>query len=72
MFFAVVYISSSLVLGAVFGVISVSALFTPYLPPALALGMSLLLASKTTLDLDPVVVEPGFVLEAVYYYTLAG
>ena len=72
MFFAVVYISSSLVLRAVFGVISVSTLSTPYLPPVLALSMSLLLASETTLDLDPVVVEPGFILKAVYHYSLAG
>ena len=72
MFFTAVYISSSLILRAVFGVISVSALFIPYLPPALALSTSLLLASKTTLDLDPIVVEPGFVLEAVYYYSFMG
>ena len=71
-FFTAVYISSSLILGAVFGVISVSILSTPYLPPALALGISLLLTFKTTLDLDPMVVEPGFVLKAVYYYSLAG
>ena len=71
-FFTAVYISSSLVLGAVFSVISVSALSTPYLPPVLALGISLLLVFKTTLDLDPVVVEPGFVPEAVYYYSLIG
>ena len=72
MFFAVVYISNSFILRAVFSVISVSVLSIPYLPPALALGMSPLLASKTTLDLDPVVVEPGFVPEAVYYYSLTG
>ena len=71
-FFAVVYIFSSLVLGAVFGVVSVSALSTPYLPPVLALGISPLLASEITLDLDPMVIEPGFVLEAVYYYSFMG
>ena len=70
MFFAAVYISSSLVLRAVFSVISVSTLSTPYLPPVLALGMSLLLISKTTLDLDPIVIELGFVLKAIYYYFL--
>ena len=72
MFFTIVYISSSFVLGAVFSVISVSVLFTPYLPPVLALGMSLLLISKTTLNLDPIVIEPGFILEAIYYYSLTG
>ena len=72
MFFTIVYISSSFVLGAVFSVISVSVLFTPYLPPVLALGMSLLLTSKITLNLDFVVVEPGFILKAVYYYSFVG
>ena len=72
MFFTAVYISSSLVLGAVFSVISVGTLSTPYWPPALALGMSPRLASETALDLDSVVVEPGFVPKAVYYYSLAG
>ena len=72
MFFAVVYISSSLVFRAVFSVISISILFTPYLPPTLALSISLLLASEITLDLDPVVIKPDFILEAVYYYSLIG
>ena len=71
-FFAAVYISSSLVLGAVLSVISVNTLSIPYLPPALALGISLLLASKTTLNLDPVVIKPGFIPEAVYHYSLLG
>ena len=71
-FFTAVYISSSLVLRAVFNIISVSVLSTPYLPPVLALGISLLLASKTTLDLNPIIVKPGFIPEAVYYYSLAG
>ena len=72
MFFATVYTSSSLVLGAVLSIISISILSTPYLPPALALGMSPLLISKTTLDLDPIVVKLNFVLKAVYYYSLTG
>ena len=72
MFFATVYIFSSLVLGAVFNIISVSIFSTPYLPPILALGISLLLISKITLDLDPIVVELGFILEAIYYYSLTG
>ena len=72
MFFTIVYTSSSLVLGAVFSIVSVSTLSTPYLPPALALNISLLLASKAALDLDSVVIEPGFILEAVYYYSLTG
>ena len=72
MFFTTVYISSSLVLRAVLSVISVSTLSTPYLPPILALGISPLLVSKIMLDLDSVVIEPGFVLEAVYYYSFIG
>ena len=72
MFFTAVYTSSSLILGAVFSVISVSTFFTPYLPPILALGMSLLLVSKAAFNIDSVIVEPGFVLEAVYNYSLTG
>ena len=72
MFFTVVYISSSLVFGAVFSIISVSTLFTLYLPPILALGMSPLLASKITLNLDFMVIKLGFIPEAIYYYPLAG
>ena len=72
MFFFIVYIFSSLVFGAVFSVISVSALFTPYLPPALALGMSPLLTFKTTLNLNLIVIKLGFILEAVYHYFLMG
>ena len=72
MFFTAVYIFSSLVLGAVFSVISVSTLSIFYLPPALALNMSPLLISKITLDLDPIVIKPGFILKAVYYYSFMG
>ena len=72
MFFAAVYISSSLVLGAVLSIISVSILSTPYLLFILALSMSLLLIFKITLDLNPMVIKPGFILEAVYYYSLIG
>ena len=72
MFFTAVYISSSLILGAVFSVISVSVLSIPYLPPVLALGISLLLAFKTTLNLDSIVIKLGFILKAIYYYSLMG
>ena len=72
MFFTIVYIFNSLVLRAVFSVISVGTLFTPYLPPVLALSISPLLVSKITLDLDPVIIKPGFILEAVYHYSLTG
>ena len=72
MFFAVVYISNFLILRTVFSVISVSILSIPYLPPVLALNISLLLVSKTTLNLNPIVVKPGFILKAVYYYSLTG
>ena len=72
MFFTVVYTSNSFVLGVVFSVISVSVLFISYLPPILALGMSPLLISKITLDLDSIVVELGFVLKAVYHYSFIG
>ena len=72
MFFIIVYISSSLVLGAVFGVISVSVLFTPYLPSVLALGISLLLISKIALNLNPIIIELGFIPKAIYHYSLTG
>ena len=72
MFFTAVYISNSLVLRAVFSVINISVLFISYLPPALALSISLLLVSKTTLNLDPIVIKLSFILEAVYYYSLIG
>ena len=72
MFFTAVYISSSLVLRAVLSVVSVSTLSTPYLPPALTLGISPLLASKAIFNLDPIVVEPGFILEAIYNHSLTG
>ena len=72
MFFATVYIFNSLVLRAVLGVISISILSISYLPPILALGISPLLVSKITLNLDSMVVELGFILKAVYYYSLIG
>ena len=72
MFFSAVYISDSLILRAVFSVISISILSTPYLLPVLALGISLLLVFKTALDLDSVVIKPCFILEAIYYYSLVG
>ena len=72
MFFTVVYISSSLILRAVLSIVSIRILSTPYLPPALTLGISLLLASKAAFNLDSVVVEPGFILEAIYNYSLTG
>ena len=72
MFFFAVYISGSLIFGVVFSVISVSTLFTPYLPFILTLGMSLLLISKATFNLDSVVIELGFILDAVYNYFFVG
>ena len=72
MFFTVVYISSSLVLKAVFSVISISTLSIPYLPPVLALNMSLLLAFKITLNLDPIVIKLGFIPKTIYYYSFIG
>ena len=72
MFFAAVYIFNSLVLKAVFSVINVSVLFIFYLPPVLALGIFPLLAFKITLDLNPIVIELGFVLKAIYYYSFIG
>ena len=72
MFFTAVYISSSLILRAVLSVVSISILSIPYLPPTLTLGISLLLVSKATFNIDSVVVESGFVPEAVYYYSFIG
>ena len=72
MFFTAVYISSFFVLRAVFSVIDVSTLFTPYRSPVLVLGISLLLIFKTVLDLDFIVIELGFILKAIYYYSLIG
>ena len=72
MFFAVVYISNSLIFRVVLSVVSIGTLSTPYRPPVLALGISLLLVSKVTLDLNSVVVEPGFILEAIYNNSLTG
>ena len=72
MFFTAVYISSSLVLGVVFSVINVGTLFIPYWPPALALGISLLLSSKTALNLNFIVIEPGFIPKAIYNHSFMG
>ena len=72
MFFTAVYIFSSLVLGAVFSVVSVSTLSIPYLPPVLALSMSLLLALKVTFDLNSMVIKLGFILEAIYNHFFIG
>jgi hypothetical protein len=72
MFFTAVYASSFLILRVVLSVISIGILFIPCLPPALALDISLLLASKASFNVDFVVVEPGFILEAVYNYSLTG
>ena len=72
MFFTAVYIFSSLIFRAVFSIISISILSTSYWPPILALGISLLLASKVTLNLDFIVIEPGFIPKAVYNYSLIG
>ena len=71
-FFTAVYISSSLILRVVLNIISISILSTPCLPPALTLGIFLLLVSKAIFNLDSVVVEPGFILEAIYNYSLTG
>jgi hypothetical protein len=71
-FFTAVYIFNSLILRAVLNVINVSILPIPYLPPVLALGISLLLASKATFDLDSVIIEPYFILKAIYNYSLTG
>ena len=72
MFFFAVYISGSLILGAVLNIISVSILSTPYLPPVLTLSVSPLLAFKATFNLDPIVIELGFILKAVYNYSFIG
>jgi hypothetical protein len=56
MFFTVIYVSSFLVLRAILSVVGVGALSVPYLPPAYALGVSLLLASIAPLDLNSIVV----------------
>ena len=71
-FFTTVYISSSLILRVVLSIISIGILFISYLPPALALGISLLLVSKASFNIDSVVVEPGFILKAIYNYSLIG
>ena len=70
--FTAVYISSSLILKAVPNIGSISALSISYLPPILTLGISLLLVSKVTFNLDSIVVELGFILEAIYNYSLTG
>ena len=66
MFFFIVYISGSFVFRAVFSVISVSILFISYLPPILTLGISPLLISKATFNLNSIVIKPGFILKAIY------
>ena len=71
-FFTAVYISSSLILRVILNIISISTLSIPYLPPALALGISLLLVFKVAFNIDSVVAELGFILEAVYNYSLIG
>ena len=68
-FFTIVYISSSLVLRAVFSVISVSTLSISYLPPVLTLNISLLLVFKAAFDLDSIIIEPGFILKAIYNHS---
>ena len=72
MFFTAVYTSNSLILKAVLSIISVHILSTPCLPPALTLGVSLLLASKAPFNIDSIVVKLGFILKAVYNYSLTG
>ena len=72
MFFTIVYISSSFVLRAVFNIINISALSTLYWPSTLALSIFLLLISKAALNLNFIVIKPGFILKAIYYYSLAG
>jgi hypothetical protein len=71
-FFAAIYIFSSLIFRAVLSIIGISILSAPYLPPIYALGIPLLLVSKASSNLDAVVVESSFVLEAIYYYSLTG
>ena len=71
-FFTIVYVSSFLILRVVLNIISIGTLSIPYLPPVLTLGISPLLVSKVTFNLDSIVVEPGFILEAVYNYFLIG
>jgi hypothetical protein len=71
-FFAIIHISSSLVLRAVLNIINVSILSIPYLPPALALSISLLLAFKATFNLDSIIIEPCFIPEAIYNHSLTG
>ena len=72
MFFSAVYISGSLVLRVVFSVINISIFFTPYLPPVLTLGISLLLTFKVSFNLDSVVIKPGFILKIIYNYSFMG
>ena len=71
-FFFVIYISGSLILRAVFSVINICILFISCLFFVLTLGISLLLASKVIFNINFVVVEPGFILKAVYNYSLIG
>ena len=56
MSFSIVYISVSLVLAAVLGVVYIGVYSAPYFLPVSALGVSLLLASKVLLNFYPIVV----------------
>ena len=69
MFFTAVYISGFFVFRVVFSVISVSIFFIPYLPPVLTLGISLLLIFKIVPNLDSIIIELGFILKPIYYYS---
>ena len=69
MSFSTVYASVSLILAAVFGVVYVGAYSAPCFLPVSTLGMSLLLASKVLLDFYPIIVQSGFILEAIYNYS---
>ena len=72
MFFTIVYISGFFIFRAVFNIISVNTLFILYLPSVLTLNISLLLAFKAAFNLDFIVIEPGFILKAIYNYSLIG
>ena len=67
-FFTIVYIPNPFILRVVFSLISISILSVPYLLRIYALAIFLLLAFIVLLDLDSVVVQLGFVLEAIYNY----
>jgi hypothetical protein len=71
-FFTAIYIYSSFIFRVVLSIIVINILSAPYLPSVYALGISLLLVFKALSNLDSVVVEPGFILEAVSNYSLTG